>query len=161
MKIKDLSSSNSVSGEGIVQWLFQGSNGKSFSVEVVGYHIPTAEVRLLSPQVLLQTVGGQAFQNAHGIDLSLDNGSQMSAKLCPHSNLPMLPLAMPDQEYSSFWNEAFGYSVTNLHDIKKITSILGADNTNLSSWQKELLLWHQKLSHTSLSWVQMLMHNRK
>jgi hypothetical protein len=74
MKIKDLSSSNSVSGEGIVQWSFQGSNGKSFSVEVVGYHIPTAKVRLLSPQVLLQTVGGHAFQHAQGIDFLLDNG---------------------------------------------------------------------------------------
>ncbi len=85
----------------------------------------------------------------------------MTAKLCPHSNLPMLPLGMPDHEYSSFWNEAFGYSFTNLQAINKINSILGADNMNLSGSQKELLLWHQKLSHTSLSWVQMLMHNRK
>ena len=68
MKIKDLSSSNSVAGEGIVRWSFQGANGKSFSIEVVGYHIPTAEVRLLSPQVLLQTVGRHAFQHAQGID---------------------------------------------------------------------------------------------
>ena len=151
MKIKDLSSSNSVSGEGIVQWSFQGSNGKSFSVEVVGYHIPTAKVCLLSPQVLLQTVGGHAFQHAQGIDFLLDNGFQMTAKLCPHSNLPMLPLAMPDHEYSSFWNKAFGYSFTNLQAINKINSILGADNTNLSGSQKELLLWHQKLSRASLS----------
>jgi hypothetical protein len=49
MKIKDLSTSNLVAGEGIVRWLFQGANGKSFSIKVVGYHIPTAEVCLLSP----------------------------------------------------------------------------------------------------------------
>jgi hypothetical protein len=161
MKIKDLSSSNLVAGEGIVRWSFQGANGKSFSIKVVGYHIPTAEVRLLSLQVLLQTVGGHAFQHAQGIDFLLDNGFQMSAALCPHSNLPLLSLALPNQEHFSFWDEAFGYSLTNLQAINKIKSILGADNTNLSGSQKELLLWHQKLSHASLNWVQMLMRDRK
>jgi hypothetical protein len=112
MIIKDLSSSNSVAGEGIVRWSFQGANGKSFSIEVVGYHIPTAEVRLLSPQVLLQTVGGHAFQHAQGIDFLVDNGFQMSAVLCPHSNLSLLSLALPNQEHFSFWDEAFGYSPT-------------------------------------------------
>ncbi len=161
MKIKDLSSSNSASGEGILRWPFQGTNGKTISIKVVGYHIPTAEVRLLSPQVLLQTVGGHAFQTVQWIDFTLDNGFQMVAKFCPQSNLPLLSLAPPYQEIFSFWDEAFGYSITNLQAINKIRSILGAENTNLSSSQKELLLWHQKLSHALLNWVQMLMRNRK
>ncbi len=95
MKIKDLSSSNLVSGEGILRWPFQGTNGKTISIKVVGYHIPTAKVKLLSPQVLLQTVGGHAFQTVQGIDFTLDNGFQMVAKFCPQSNLPLLSLAPP------------------------------------------------------------------
>jgi hypothetical protein len=45
MKIKDLSSSNHVAGEGIICWS--------------GYHMPKADVRLLSPHVLITTIGGQ------------------------------------------------------------------------------------------------------
>jgi hypothetical protein len=95
MKIKDLSCLNLVSGEGILRWLFQGTNGKTISIEVVGYHIPTAKVWLLSPQVLLQTVGGHAFQTIQGIDFTLDNGFQMVTKFCPQNNLPLLSLAPP------------------------------------------------------------------
>jgi hypothetical protein len=53
MKIKDLSSSNKVAGEGILRCKLQDVNGDSVHVELLGYHIPNAEVRLLSPQVVL------------------------------------------------------------------------------------------------------------
>ena len=46
MKIKDLSSSNTVAGEGIVRWNLEDSLGNPVEIEVLGYHIPTAEVRL-------------------------------------------------------------------------------------------------------------------
>ncbi len=52
MKIKDLLSSNQVAGEGILRWLIQDTHGASVVIELMGYHIPNAEVRLLSPQVL-------------------------------------------------------------------------------------------------------------
>ncbi len=58
MKIKDLSSSNTVAGEGIISWSLQDINGSTVIVEVKGYHIPHADIRLLSPQVLLSTIGG-------------------------------------------------------------------------------------------------------
>ena len=63
MKIKDLSSSNSVAGEGILRWTMQDMHGETVHVELLGYHIPTAEVRLLSPQVLLKTIGGPQYPN--------------------------------------------------------------------------------------------------
>ena len=159
MRIKDLSSSNTVAGEGIVRWNLQDSLGNPVEIELIGYHIPTAEVRLLSPQVLLKTVGGSAVMKENKIKFSLDNGYQFSAKFCSRSNLPLIPLAQNQQR--NFWNEAFGYTVNNISKINELRSILASDNTNLSSSQKELLLWHQRLSHTSLDWVQMLMRDRK
>ena len=54
IKIKDLSSSNTVAGEGIVHWNLEDSLGNPVEIEVLGYHIPTDEVHLLSPQVLLK-----------------------------------------------------------------------------------------------------------
>jgi hypothetical protein len=63
MKIKDLSSLNQVAGEGIIQWSIKDHHGKLVMVELLIYHISKAEVRLLSPQVLLKTIGGQALPN--------------------------------------------------------------------------------------------------
>ncbi len=75
------------------------------------------------------------------------------------SNLPIIPLLL-QAEMSCFWSNAFGFSMANLDKINKIKSTLSQFNTNLSSSQKELLLWHQRLSHASILWVQMLMRDK-
>jgi hypothetical protein len=83
MKIKDRSSSNKVAGEGILHWKLQDVYGDSVHVELLVYHIPNAEVRLLSPQVLLQTIGGHTLQTVNGINVVLDNGNNFGATFCP------------------------------------------------------------------------------
>ncbi len=60
----------------------------------MGYHIPNTEVHLNSPQVFIWTLGGHALLNNQGMDISLDNGMVLSANNCPHTNLPMVPLAL-------------------------------------------------------------------
>jgi hypothetical protein len=82
MKIKDLSSSNHVAGEGIVYWCMKDANDSPIQVELMGYHMLKAEVRLLSPQVLIKTVGGQSLQTNKGIDIMLDNGINLFAHYC-------------------------------------------------------------------------------
>ncbi len=140
MKIKDLSLSNKVAGEGIVRWNLEDSLGNPVEVEVLGYHIPTAEVRLLSPQIFLKTIGGKASFDETEIKFNLDNGHDISAKLCPRSNLPLIPLARRQQ--MNFWNKAFGYTASNYKEMNDLRSVLGRENINLSSSQKELLCWH-------------------
>ena len=159
MKIKDLFLSNQITGEGIIRWTMQDTNGHPVDVKLLGYHIPTAEVRLLSPQVLPHTFGGEGIITGTGIDFALSDGNKFSASYCPRSNLPLIPLALWASQ--NFWNEAFGYTVTDMQTIHGVKSLLTQDNTNLSSPQKELLLWHQWLSHASLDWIQMLMRDRK
>jgi hypothetical protein len=68
----------------------------------------------------------------------------------------MIPLGLENNSKSCFWNNAFGFSVYSLHDINAIKAILHQDNTHLLASQKELLLWHQRLSHASVKWVQKL-----
>jgi hypothetical protein len=122
MKIKDLSLLNQVAGEGIISWSLQDENSDSVQIELKGYHIPDAEVCLLSPQVLLKTIGGHALQTVDKIDIALENGISLCAQFCPQSNLPMIPLGLENNK---------------------------------------LLLWHQRLSHASVKWVQKLMRDRK
>ncbi len=49
VKIKDLSKSNTVKGEGFIRWKVRDTNGKIVNLDLPGYHMPAAEVRLISP----------------------------------------------------------------------------------------------------------------
>jgi hypothetical protein len=161
MKIKDLSSSNQVAGEGILRWSIQNTHGASVIIELMGYHIPNAEVRLLSPQDLLNTIVGKAIQTVQGIDIILDNGFNVNAKFCPQINLPLIPLSLKNNRKYCFWNNAFGFEAESFQEINTMKTILHQNNVNLSASQKELLLWHQRLSHASVNWVQTLMREQK
>ncbi len=48
--------------------------GTPIQIELFGYHMPKADVRLLSPQVLITTIGGQLLQTDRGIDITLKKG---------------------------------------------------------------------------------------
>ena len=127
----------------------------------MGYHIPNTDVCLLSPQVLNRVLGGHALLNNQGMDISLDNGMVLSANYCPCTSLPMIPLALSISTWYCFWSDAFGYSVQAYNEIVDIKSVLHQKNSNLSSSQKEVLLWHQRLSHASTNRIQTLMQDKK
>jgi hypothetical protein len=83
MKIKDLSSSNTVAGEGLMRWKVEDIAGRAVTLELPGYHIPGAEVCLLSPQVLLSIFGGHTTQTKQRVEVCLENGLILHAHLCP------------------------------------------------------------------------------
>jgi hypothetical protein len=147
MKIKDLSSSNTVAGEGLIQWKVEDIAGQPFTFELPRYHIPGAEVHLLSPQVLLSIFGVHTTQTKQRVEVCLENNLILHAHLCLQSCLPLLPF-VPSDMPTSFWCDAFAYSAA---DVAQTKAILSSANQNLSSSQKELLLWHQLLSHANLS----------
>jgi hypothetical protein len=143
MKIKDLSSSNHVAGEGIIRWSMHDALGTPNQIEILGYHLPKADVRLLSPQVLITIIGGRLLQTDKEIDISLNNRTNFFAQYCPQSNLPLTPLALHTESSTCFWNAAFGFTTNTFKKINGIKATLLPFNTNLSHSQKELLLWHQ------------------
>ena len=73
----------------------------------------------------------------------------------------MIPLALSAGSQYCFWSDAFGYTTQDYKGIVGLKSVLHQTNSNLSSSQKEVLLWHQRLSHVLINWIQTLMHNRK
>ncbi len=156
MKIKDSSSSKTVAGEGLLWWKVEDIAGQTVTLELLGYHILGAEVCLLSPQVLLSIFGGHTTQTKQLVEVCLENGWILQAHLCPR-RLPLLPF-VPSDIPTSFWCDAFAYSAA---DVGQTKTILSSDNQNLSSFQKELLLWHQRLSHANLPWIKTLMCDRK
>jgi hypothetical protein len=92
MKIKDFLFSNKVEGKEIIKWNVINKRGHNVTINVPGYHIPAADVRLLSPQVLVQLFGGSFLGSPAGIVLLLDNNLELEANYCPCSCLSFLPL---------------------------------------------------------------------
>jgi hypothetical protein len=72
MKIKDLSLSNTVAGEGLMRWKVDNLAGCVVNLDLPGHQIPGVEVRLLSPQVLLLTFGGHTTQTMQKVEVCLE-----------------------------------------------------------------------------------------
>jgi hypothetical protein len=137
MKIKDLLSSNEVEGEGIIKWNVIDKHGHNVAIDVPGYHIPGADVCLLSPQVLVQCFGGSYLGLLAGIVLLLNNDLELEVKYCPHSRLPFLPLQSTSMQQRSFWTNAFAYTA---REDSLYPTLLESSNANLSLSPKEVLL---------------------
>ncbi len=135
MNIKGLSSSNQVAGDGILRWSLQDADGNTTYIELIGYHIPNAKVRLLSPQVLLKTIDGHVLQNDKEIAIVLDNGLTFCAKHCPTSNLPLIPLAL--QAHSKNVSGLLCLVLQLMGFVRSMLSKLSCINPTQTCWLPE------------------------
>jgi hypothetical protein len=150
-QIKDLSRTNTVAGEGRLQWRVLDHHGWEHIIDIKGYHTPQASVHLLSPQALYKYIRGQAEQDLSKYSLILSDGTILEASYgC--ANLPVIPMCFPDHPPSCFWLRCFSFHASE-RDVWAC-SILVASNQNLTLTQTEVLLWHQWLSHAGLSTIQ-------
>jgi hypothetical protein len=129
-----------VAGEGIVRWKVRDTSGKIVNLVLVAYHIPNAEVRLLSPQVLLQSCPKVAknVQTTADLLLCLGNGVKLQALYCPRSNLPLLNISDEAPESKSFWHDAFHITDNDVFAFAAETNVLDEKNTNLSKAEKRV-----------------------
>eukprot|EP00804_Cyclotella_cryptica_P024840 CCRYP_001779-RA/>CCRYP_001779-RA protein AED:0.06 eAED:0.06 QI:0/0/0/1/0/0/3/0/1231 len=84
VKITDLSSTNTVKGKGLLTWRVLDIHGKEVEIQLPGYHVPSASVRLLSPQCLLSvdSIGGRhATQDASRIVSISTMGSSSTLRM--------------------------------------------------------------------------------
>jgi hypothetical protein len=140
MKVWDLSSENTVDGEGIVQWPVKDKNGNTHVIELPGLHIESAGVRLLSPQVLNQRHQVSGKIENDGIHL-IGANADIIARYNSVSNLPELQLT--DRPVtSSVWSDTFDEIALALRSPSTfaLLNVVDSDNRNLSSAEKELLL---------------------
>ena len=85
VNIKDFSKLNKVDGGGLICGKVRDRFGNNVVPELPGYHVPNAGVRLLGPQVLLTTVGGQAMQITTDLQIRLNTGISHVAGYYPHT----------------------------------------------------------------------------
>ena len=171
--VQDISKTNYVIGMGTVMWKFKATNTDTIYLPCLCYHLPTADIRLLSPQTYHQLYGGSSEIDGKAVLMSLP-------KQAPHhpnhqikipidtfnTNIPLIhDVSCTDKErrevaphlrssmakhtlnFKKSWTVAVEYMEFETTHKQKVCCPCVADesNENLSGPQRELLKWHQKL----------------
>ena len=127
---------------------------------------PTVAYDSFPPQALTQLLGGTWVErnDGSGVLIKLPSGSSFFAPYAPRSRLPVLPmLSSPLPAYlttSRGIHDTFSITSADLTALASESDVLHRSNNNLTDSQKELLLWHQRLSHASIHWVRLLLRPR-
>jgi transposase InsO family protein len=141
----------------MISWKVLDKFGREVDIQLHGYHMPAASVRLLSPQSLFTSIeGSDGHQNAKMYEIKLPDNMILEARY-GRANLPLLELSGSTD--SCLWSKFFAFNASDKSDWKK--AILDASNQNLTAAQKELLVWHFKLSHAGLSTVHNLCRQKR
>ena len=92
--LQGLSSKAKVAGEGTVEWTIYDVNGVIKTVRVRAYYVPSATIRLFSPQVYFHENKGKGKLeiNATTALLHLPEGGQLEFPINCHSSLPLMLL---------------------------------------------------------------------
>jgi hypothetical protein len=158
VRIKDLSGVNKVAGEGLIEWTVVDKHGKPCTITIKGYHVPKASVRLISPQCLCQAFKGTKGIQDHEIYvIKLIGGAVLEAPYGA-ANLPILKLSDPDNPECR-WLKCFSFR--NTSPTLWSDNVMAAKNQNLTAAQKELLRWHQRLSHAGLTTIHNLCRQKR
>eukprot|EP00978_Attheya_sp_CCMP212_P020389 scaffold58309_cov49-Attheya_sp.AAC.3 len=153
-KIRGLSSNNAVDGRGTIHWTLRDTFGHNTVVEVQAYHVPTAEIRLFSPQAYFKKNKGKIIVDGKHSVLKNINGVDLQILHDKVSNLPMIFGASMD--ITNF----FANIATDIDYLRATLSVTDIQNQNLSSPQKELLRDHFGYGHANMQWIQSLKWTR-
>jgi len=181
IEVNDISKVNHVIGIGTVMYKFRATNGEDVFIPGVAFHLPTAAIRLLSPQSYHQRWGGYSMIDGKEVLMNLwrpDNKPNhvLTFPLCSQSNVPTAlnvsctsdererigPLLRPALAHHVLGFDNDGRKTAHAHAYDFVSrecllsSLADDTNINLTSGQKELLMWHWKLG-ISMSRIQELM----
>ena len=189
MDIGTINASSKVEGAGIVRWKVTDQNGLTSVIETAAYYIPSASIRLYSPQYHFRKhCGGSLTMDNVGLHLSLPTNQAKNPTLSfPFNAVNNLPMMLPSHHphftsamYSSCQSgDKIHAAVNKLSPILKDIPVVehfdflttrdtmeqlflnGDQRANLSSAQLELRLLHNKMGHVHMKRIQKLVHHEK
>jgi hypothetical protein len=156
--LNGLSSKTSVSGVGTVEWPIRDVFGVVRTLRTSAYYVPDATIRLFSPQVYFQENqgNGSCLIEATKATVTMPDGTDLVFLYNLHNNLPMMVVDLCSQHLAGLSRHDMGL-LSEPAVMDSYLSVLDQVNQNITSAQKELLLWHQKLGHAGFQWNQSLM----
>ena len=162
--VQGLDSKARVSGVGMVEWIVRDCFGSVRKLKVHAYWVPSASIRLFSPQQYFQEQGekGSLTITATHATLSLPRGETLTV---PHNNGNNLPMMLLEDEVN--WGGLSSSHIAALANDNPIAnpfavlSVVDDLNANLTAAQRHLLLWHWRLGHCDMKRVQSLFRSRQ
>ena len=150
-----------IQGVGTVEWPIRDVFGQIGVLRMEAYYVPTASIRLCSPQqYLAENEGGRCEFDHRRVIFTTASGQELTFPFSPHSNIPLMVIdheilcAGPTTHLVRAL--AFGPEFKD-----QLGSLISDTNYNLTQPQKELLLWHNRLGHAGFAWLQELMNKVK
>ena len=177
-----------VTGQGPIAWNIEDANGVRSTINTTAYYVPTATIRLFSPQVY---TAANPTANLHldhrGLSLKLATNVTVHFPIQSNNNLPFMltEQALRERRRSTksahvvttdlFTNICTFFLTSTLDNFR--ASIIDAttasallvpvddaifqkSNWNLDPAQKELLRWHYRLGHINMPRVQQLLRKQ-
>ena len=166
-ELNGLSHKSPVLGEGKVEWTVRDVFGSVRTIQTMAYYVPSASIRLLSPQTYFQEHrAGRLISDWQKATFELSDGSVLQFPYTNQGNLPMM-LTEPDPEVTNM----VGLTMADISFLAGVTdhgspfsiflSVADETNQNLTPTQKELLEWHWKLGHANMAWIQSLCRSKR
>jgi hypothetical protein len=156
-----LADSVPIRGKGWVEWNIRDVFGRIHKVRTEAFLVEKATVRLFSPQSYFQkNDAGSSYMDKDKLSFITAEGVELQFPYHPCSNLPLMFTDHLAVE-AGFTADHFQMLAEMDDRQKDYFRQLCHNNHNLSKPQKELLLWHSRLSHAGFRWIQDLMHVQK
>ena len=162
--MKVIKNSIPVKGIGTVEWPIRDVFNNIGIVRTRAYYVPDADIRLFSPQTYIDEQSTENPASMHctkgKLELVTEKKVTLTFPYNPHSNLPLM-FTDPDVNFAGLSGAMILNLETNNDLIQRTQTLLDENNHNLSRPKKELLLWHYRLCHAGVRWVQELMGTKK
>jgi GAG-pre-integrase domain len=129
-----------------------------WAIRTEAYYVPEASIWLFSPQVYFQENGdkGECIIKARKAMIKMPNGTRLKFPYNFHNNLPLMVIDEVGHKTAGLSCHELGI-LTEPTIMESYLLVLDQVNQNITSAQKELLLWHQRLGHARFQWNQSLM----
>ena len=171
-KIKQLTGLTNIERFGQATWNIINFFGDHHMLVPIARLIPSTEVRLFSPQVYFKyRQGGFLRMDKDGIEIDLPRGSTLSILFHKRNNLPFIRCCRSrisegrdpetgEQLLLPYDDKDSPFSFDTLSEPTVLITVADETNQNITPSQKELLIWHWRLPHAGMHWVQQLFHKR-
>ena len=153
-ELQGLSHTTKAHGVSQVKWTVRDVFGTTCTIKTQAYYVPEATVHLFSPQTYFREQQQGHLQLDHSrTTLQLHDGSLLHFPSNVNNNLPLMLPAEPCHVGLMFDDAMV---LGDGHSVYNYMSVADESNQNLTRAQKELVLWHWKLGHANLQWIQTL-----
>ena len=170
-----------VQGQGPISWHVEDINGVQSTIDTVAYWVPSAIIRLFSPQIYTKpNPTASLYLDKDGTYLTLATGIHVHFPVQANNNLPFMLTQkaissqhksnkLPHSANVNIFQNIFNLLFSSTHDLFRNSTVdvstskqflAPADdaifkiaNWNLTPAQKELILWHYRLDHLAMPHV--------